>query len=114
MADLIDRIAGMGMDPPRPKINLHRFIGVERLYAFGEWTRAEVAAEFDLQGDEATQAGQLADEIDGNAKAADKALYILRVESVCMCLEDGSDRLYHNADGSVNRAKVYEDLLITG
>jgi hypothetical protein len=112
VADLIDRIAGT--DDTRPKLNLHRFIGVERLYAFGEWTRGEVAAEFDLQGDELVQAGQLADEIDDKLNNADKALYILRVESICMCLEDGDDRLYHNPDGTVNRAKVYEDLLITG
>ena len=112
MADLIDRLAGTTNE--RPKINLHRFVGVERLYAFGEWTRAQIAAEFDLQGDEAGQAGQLADEIDSNVQPSNKALYIARVESVCMCLEDGDDRLYHNTDGTVNRAKVYEDLLITG
>jgi len=110
MADLIDRIA---RTTDRPKINLHRFIGAERLYAFGVWTRAEIAAEFDLQGDEVTQATQLADQIDAQTGAANKALYILRVESVCMCLEDGSDRLYHNPDGTVNKTKVYEDLLIT-
>ena len=116
MADLIDRISGASvrMDPPRPKINLHRFMGAERLYALGEWTRAEIAAEFDLQGDEATQGTQLADEIDAQSNITNKALYILRVESVCMCLEDSDDRLYHNQDGTVNRAKVYEDLLITG
>ena len=115
MADLIDRIAGTGgVTETGRKLNLHRFIGVERLYAFGEWTRGEVAAEFDLQGDEATQAGQLADEIDANVQPSNKVLYILRVESVCMCLEDRRDGLYHNPDGTVNRAKVYEDLLITG
>jgi len=111
MADLIDRISGQ---TDRPKINLHRFIGAERLYAFGEWTRVEIAAEFDLQGDEATQAGQLADVIDDNVQPVNKALYILRVESVCMCIEDGNDGLYHNPDGTINKALVYEDLLITG
>jgi len=89
-------------------------MGVERLYAFGEWTRAQIAAEFDLQGDEAVQGTQLANQIDSNVQPSNKALYILRVESVCMCLEDGDDRLYHNPDGTVNRAKVYEDLLIAG
>ena len=112
MADLIDRIAGT--DDTRPKINLHRFMGAERLYALGEWTRAEIAAEFDLQGAEATQGGQLADKVDAQSNSQTKALYILRVESVCMCMEDGGDRLYHSADGTVNRAKVYEDLQITG
>ena len=112
MADLIDRISGASV-PDRPKINLHRFIGAERLYAFGEWTRGEIAAEFDLQGDEATQGAALADNIDGVPQAEAKALYILRVESVCMCLEDHNDRLYHNPDGTVNKAKVLEDIQIS-
>ena len=115
MADLIDRVSGASvrMDPPRPKINLHRFIALERLYALGEWSRAQIAAEFDLQGAEATQATQLADQIDSNVQMVNKALYILRVESVCMCVEDGDDTLYHDA-GAVDKGKVYEDLLITG
>lgn len=111
MSDLIDRLSGEAT--ARPKINLHRFIAVERLYAFGEWTRAQVAAEFDLQGTEATQAGQLADKIDAQIGASNKALYVLRVESVCMCIEDRTDGLYHSA-GVVNKAKVYEDIQITG
>jgi len=112
MADLIDRIAGT--DDSRPKINLHRFIGAERLYALGEWTAAQLVAEFDLQGDELTQANQLKTKIDGETGAANKTLYILRVESVLMCLEDGSDRLYHDAAAVVNKTKVYEDLQIAG
>lgn len=113
MSDLIDRISGAS-EPGRPKINLHRFVGVERLYAFGEWTRAQVATEFDLQGSEATQAGQLADQIDAQTGANNKALYILRAESVLMCIEAHEDRLYHDVNGAVNKSKVYEDLLITG
>ena len=110
MADLIDRLAGTGVDD-RPKINLHRFIAAQRLYALGEWTRAQIATAFDLQGDEATQGAALADRIDAQSNATNKTIYILRVESVCMCLEDGDDTFYHNEDGTVNRAKVYEDLL---
>ena len=112
MVDLIDRISGE--DTTRPKLNLHRFMGGERLYAFGEWTRAQIAAEFELQGAEATQAGLLADKIDAQTGASNKALYVLRVESVCMCIEDKNDRLYHDASGAVNKPKVYEDLQITG
>lgn len=112
MADLVDRISGA--DEMRPKINLHRFMGAERLYALGEWTRAQIATEFDLQGAEATQAGQLADKIDAETGAGNKTLYVLRVESVLMCAEDRDDRLYHDAAGAVSKAKVYEDLLITG
>ena len=111
MADLIDRISGEATD--RPKINLHRFVGAERLYAFGIWTGAEIASEFDLQGDEATQGVQLKGQIDAQSGAENKALYILRVESVLMCVEDGEDTLYHSG-GVVNKAKVYEDLNIVG
>ena len=111
MADLIDRIAGTTDE--RPKINLHRFMAAERLYALGEWTGAELAAEFDFQGDELTQAIQLKDQIDAQTGAANKTLYILRVESVIMCLEDRDDRLYHSTDGTVDRSKVYEDLLLS-
>lgn len=116
MADLIDRISGAStlQIPPRPKINLHRFVAVERLYALGEWSRAEVAAEFDLQGNEAVQAGQLADVIDAQVGVNDKALYILRVESVCMCIEDSNDRLYHDVTGVVDKSQVYASLLIAG
>lgn len=108
MADLIDRISG----EDGVKINLHRFMGVQRLYAFGEWTRQQIATEFNLQGAEATQASALADKIDAQPDANSKALYILRAESVMMCTEDGSDGLYHSG-GAVNKTKVYEDLLFT-
>jgi hypothetical protein len=108
MADLIDRISG----EDGVKINLHRFMGVQRLYAFGEWTRGQIATEFNLQGAEATQAGALADKIDGQPDANTKALYILRAESVMMCIEDHNDTFYHSGS-AVNKTKVYEDLLFT-
>jgi hypothetical protein len=65
MADLVDRISGE--DDSRPKINLHCFMAYERLYAMGEWTRLQIATALDLQGAEATQATQIADQIDGKA-----------------------------------------------
>lgn len=114
MADLIDRLSG---DSERPKINSHRFVGVERLYALGEWTRAQIAAEFDLQGAEATQATQLADKIDsfGGANGPyNKIVYIGRIEAIAYCVEDAADTFYHNQDGTINKPKVYEDLQITG
>lgn len=110
MADLIDRISGQAID--RPKINLHRFMAAERLYALGEWAGAEIAAEFDIQGDELIQAEQLRAQIDGILKIADKAIYVMRAESVMMCIEDGDDGFYHNLDGTINKTKVAEDLLI--
>jgi len=44
--------------------------------------------------------------------ATNKTLYILRVESIFMCIEDSSDTLYHSG-GVVNKTKVYEDLLFS-
>lgn len=112
MTDLIDRISGE-CGELRPKINIHRFMGTQRLYAFGEWARADIATAFELQGDELTQATQLANKIDEQVGVSNKALYILRVESVMMCIEDHEDTLYHSG-GVVNKPKVYEDILITG
>jgi len=115
MADLIDRISGDAewQVPSRPKINLHRFMAAERLYALGECTGAQVAAEFDFQGNELTQATQLKAAIDSQSNVTNKILYVLRAESVLMCIEDHRDGLYH-AGGAVNKAKVYEDLQIVG
>jgi len=113
MADLIDRISGELEDKTR-KINLHRFMAIERLYAMGEWTRTEIAVELDFQGAELTQATQLADKIDAQTGLANKTIYIARVESVSMCIEDHEDRFYHDVDGMVNKTKVYEDLQIQG
>ena len=111
MADLIDRISGE--DDSRPKINLHLFMAYERLYAMGEWTRLQIATALDLQGAEATQAGQIADNIDGQTQLGNKVIYIARVESVLMAVEDHGDTFYHSG-GVVNKAKCYEDLQITG
>lgn len=111
MSDLIDRISGEATN--RPKINLHRFMAYERLYALGEWTRVQIGVAMDFQGAEATQAAQIANNIDAAATAIDKILYIARVESVLMCVEDHEDPFYYIL-GIVNKPKVYDDLLIIG
>ncbi len=115
--DLIDRFSGE-VDRTR-KINSHRWIGVQRLYALGEWTRVQVGAEFDIIGhvDEERQATQIADRIDsftGNNAAFNKLVYIGRVEAVVYCIESFDDLLYHNIDSTVNKAKVFEDMQIIG
>jgi hypothetical protein len=109
MADLIDRISGHDGE----KINLHRFMALERLYALGTVTGAQVVSEFALTGDQLTQATALKDEIDSHVGVSDKTTYVLRVESVLMCLEDGDDGIYHNADGTINKSKVSTDLLLS-
>lgn len=111
MADLIDRISGE--DDTRPKINLHLFMGYERLYAMGEWTRLQIGTALNLQGSEATQATQIADQIDGKSTIGEKIIYIARVESVFMAIEDKQDTFYRSG-GVVNKTKCYEDLQITG
>ncbi len=113
MSDLVDRISGA--DQIR-RINLHRWIGAQRLYALSEWTRVQIAAEFDITGhpDEERQASQIANQIDAQSNATTKMIYIGRVEGVFMCVEDYRDRLYHNVDSTANKTKIYEDLQIVG
>jgi hypothetical protein len=112
MADLVDRISGD--DPARPGINVHRWIGVQRLYVMGLFTRADLAAEFDLQGAELTQGTQLADALDAQSNLNNKIVFISRIEAVLYCINDSEDGLYHNPDGSINKPKVYADMGITG
>jgi len=103
MADLIDRLSGQ---TTRPKLPVHQFVAGLRLYAAGLVTRQEIAAAWDLQGDEATQATNLANQVDAQTTAANKALYALRVDAVALLLEIGADTIYHNADGTINKTKV--------
>lgn len=120
MADLIDRIARYtGQAENIDKINLHRWLGVQRLYALTEWTRQQIADEFRITGnpDQVRQATQIADVIDsftGNNAALNKVIYIGRVEAVLMCAQEHTDHLYHNIDGTLNRTKIFEDLQIVG
>lgn len=115
MADLIDRIAFDSFQTGRPSINMHRWIGVQRLYALGEWTALEIGTEFDIIGhiDEERQATQIKTVIDG-LNATNKMIYLGRVEGVLYCVQDRDDRLYHNADASLNKTKIFEDLQILG
>jgi len=103
MADLIDRLAGS--DPARPKLPAHQFIAGLRLYAAGLVTKAEIVADWDLQGAEATQAAALATVVDGK-NAANKGPYALQVDAVCMLLEHHQDSIVHNPDGTINKTKV--------
>jgi hypothetical protein len=112
MADLIDRISGESV-PDRPKINWHYFMGLERYYAMGVYTRGQIAAALDLQGDELTQATQLADNIDAQVGLDAKLVYLARVESAGMMMEEHQDTLIHDA-GAVDKAAVYALLQIAG
>ena len=111
MADLIDRISGES-EPARPKLNLHLFIAGLRFYAEGMKTKAEIATEFGLQGDEVTQAEALADLIDDESTALNKMRYVARVEAIGMCMEDDSDVWYHSG-GAIDKSTVFADLGLT-
>ena len=110
MADLIDRLAGT--DETRPKIAVHQFTAGLVLYASGAVTGSEVAQDWDLQGAELTQANALAAAVDAKSTALLKTIYVLKVNSVCMLLEDTNDTIYHNPDGTINKARVAADLEI--
>jgi len=91
MADLIDRIQGI---EPRPKIPVHQFCAAIDEYARGNLTRAQIVAAFDLQGSEATQAGQLADLIDAQTTAATKLNLVISIEDVFVLTEQPDLGLY--------------------
>lgn len=112
MADLVDRLSGESefLVPERARLPIHQFIGGQRLYALGLLSRSEIASEWDLQGDEITQAVAIADIIDAQVGASAKMIYIARVESIAVLLGHLDDRLYHLPNGSVDKAKAEGDL----
>lgn len=118
MADLIDRISGISLSqsPPRPKINVHAWIGMQRLYALNVLTRTQVGTEFDIIGnvDEERQATQIANQIDAQSNATTKTIYVGRVEAVLLCVESARISFYRNPDGTVNKPLVFSHLQIVG
>lgn len=108
MTDLIDRLSGE--DETRPKIEIWQFVGGYQLYALGLATRAEIAADWDLQGTESTQAVALADAVDAEVGAEAKLVYLARIMAISSLIEVGWDTLYHLPDGSVDKTKVIADM----
>ena len=84
MADLLDRVQGVG---DRPKLPVHQFRAAVYEYALGQLTRQQIATAFDLQGDEATQAGELADLVDAASTAIAKLSTCIAIENVLMLAE---------------------------
>jgi hypothetical protein len=108
MADLFDRMT-FGPDiTGRPKLLNHQFNSWLRLYALALRTRTEVATAWDLQGDEATQANLLADEIDLRVGNDAKIAYVLLVDAVSMML-DSRDPDYVTGT-TIDKVKVQADL----
>src|SRR3990167_3613101 len=91
MADVIDRSQGLEQ---RPKILVLEFCASLDEYARGNLTRAQIVAACDLQGSEATQAGQLADLIDAQTTAATKLNLVISIEDVFVLTEQPDLGLY--------------------
>ncbi len=108
MADLIDRITLDERFTNRPKLNNHAFNGWLRLYAEGLRTRGDVAAAWDLQGDELTQANALADNIDAETGAVDKMRYVMLIDGISMLL-DSRDPDYVTG-ATIDKTRVKADL----
>lgn len=108
MADLIDRLSGA--DPSRAKITNRQFTSGLRLYALGLVTAQEIVQDWDLQGAELTQAQTLRAQIDGITGATAKMAYVLRVEAIATIIEITDDSIYHNADHTINKARVVQHL----
>lgn len=109
MADLIDRITFHERITGRPKLNNHAFNGWLRLYAEGLRTRVEVAAAWDLQGDELAQANALANNIDAETGAVNKMRYVMLVDGISMML-DGGDPEYVSSPSTIDKSKAKADL----
>jgi len=111
LADLIDRIRGK-RDLGRPKIPAAQFFGSYVLVATGDMTRAEAKDDYDLQGEELTQADALLDKLESKATTIAKIVYTLKILSVSALLERGEteDSIYNNPDGTINKTRVKADL----
>lgn len=113
MTDLIDRLSGESKehDPVRPKIPAHQFNAGLGLYVAGKITAAEAQQDFDLQGDELTQANALIAVYDGK-NTTQKLIYHEVVKAVAYKMEHSEDTIYHNPDGTIDKAAVAVDLEI--
>ncbi len=111
--DLIDRLSGASLsaNPPRPKISIHQFAAAVRLYAAGVVTRAEIAQDWQLQGQESTDATAIANALDALPTTLQKIVFIERLVSVLYLVESPDDTIYHTtAGGAVNKARVKADI----
>lgn len=112
MTDFIDRLEGASVDhdPPREVIDNHQFWAGYLLYADGAWTAAEARGFFDLQGDELTQVLSFKAVLDAISTLAGKNAYLAKAEAIGLWIQTGGDTVYHNPDGSINKARVAADL----
>lgn len=108
MVDLIDRMTFGSEEIARPKISNHQFNAHMRLYSLGLRSRQEISDSWDLQGDEAVQAGTFADKIDSITGNDAKIAYVLQADAVSMLL-DMQHPDYVTASG-INKTRVFNDL----
>lgn len=111
MTDLLDRLSGESLAhvPQRAKIPAHQFVGGLRLYVKGDVSQPEIATNWDLQGDETTQAVSIADAIDALTTKLNKVIFVLELEAIVYLMEDDDDEIYHLPDGTIDKIKVIAD-----
>ena len=108
MADLIDRIAGTN---GAEKIGIHHFTSQYRLVTEGIRTGAEVVAEFNLVGQEVTDASAILTELNLQSNTLGKVVYILKMDAVFISVEAGDSR-YWTGDVA-NKSIIKADLGIS-
>ncbi|MHC4413228.1 MAG: hypothetical protein ACYSW6_09735 [Planctomycetota bacterium] len=108
MADLIDRISGQ--DETRPKLLIEQFVAGLELYALGLKTKFQVSQDWDLQGQEQSQANAIATAVDSAVGLSAKLQLLAKIRAISSLVEMDSDTIYHNQDGTVNKALVISDM----
>ena len=105
MTDLIDRIAGVNS---ADKISIHHLTSQYRLLAEDIRTGGEVVAEFNLVGQEITDANAVLAELDSQSNVTDKMRYILKIDAVFISVEARDSRYW--TDGVANKSVIKADL----
>jgi len=105
MADLIDRVAGIN---GAEKIAIHHFTSHYRLIAESIITGADTVAEFNLVGQEITDANAILTELNSKLTVVNKIEYILKMDAVFISVE-ADDSRYWTA-GVANKSVIKADL----
>ena len=112
MTDLIDRLSHEAGNLGRWRIPVARFNSGLTLYALGVASAAQIAAGFDLQGNELTQAQAVRAVLDGKVLITAKFEYLQKLQAVVIRLADPNDTIFHDGGGNIDKAAVKSALEI--
>jgi len=104
--DLIDRLSDTARYNNKRPISIQNFCANLTLYALDEITAGQIAAEFVLLGGEVAQALKIKQAIDARATEAAKLQYVELLQAVVWKIHSPIDPIFHNADGTINKALV--------